>query len=103
LIRRLFPVASLPIAELKVTAPPQFIRNAKTRRDVREDEVIRDKPLSGAWPKNQPYAAVTQAKGKTPHRTAVPEYHGSNCLSCHGFPKGRNRHHRLSEGRRHEG
>jgi hypothetical protein len=88
LVNEAFGRRAVGVAELKVTAPPQFIRNAKTRPDVWEDEVIRDKLLSAAWPKNQNYAAVTQAKGKTAHRTAVPEYYGSSCLSCHGSPKG---------------
>jgi hypothetical protein len=88
LVNEAFGRRAVGIAEMKVTAPPQFIRNAKTRPDVWEDEIIRDKLLSAAWPKNQIYAAVTRANGKTAHRTAVPEYYGSSCLSCHGSPKG---------------
>ena len=76
------------LAEMKVTAPAQFIRNAKTRADDWEDGVIRDKLLLASWPKDQPFAAVTQAKGKAAHRTAVPEYYGASCLSCHGSPQG---------------
>ena len=76
------------LAEMKVTAPPQFIRNAKAKADDWESGVIRDKMLLASWPKDQPFAAVTQIKGKTAHRTAVPEYYGASCLSCHGSPQG---------------
>jgi cytochrome c556 len=76
------------LAEMKVTAPQQFIRNIKARADDWEGGVIRDKLLLASWPKDQWFAAVTQAKGKTAHRTAVPEYYGASCLSCHGSPQG---------------
>jgi len=79
---------AIGLAEMKVTAPPQFIRNAKAKADDWESGVIRDKLLTAAWPKEQPFAAVAQAKGKTAHRTAVPEYYGASCLSCHGSPQG---------------
>jgi hypothetical protein len=76
------------LAEMKVTAPPKFVRNAKAKADDWESSVIRDKLLLASWPKDQPFAAVTQVKGKTAHRTAVPEYYGASCLSCHGSPQG---------------
>jgi hypothetical protein len=79
---------AIGLAEMKVTAPPQFIRNAKAKADDWESGVIRDKLLTAAWPKEQPFAAVAQSKGKTAHRTAVPEYYGASCLSCHGSPQG---------------
>ena len=75
-------------AEMKVTAPPQLIRNAKVQPDGWELAVIQDKLLSSAWAKDQPFTAVTQLKGKVAHRTVVPEYYGSSCLACHGSPKG---------------
>jgi cytochrome c553 len=75
-------------AEMKVTAPAALIRNAKTRPDEWESQVIGDKLLSPSWPKNQFYAAVTQSKGRAAHRTAAPEYYGGTCLTCHGAPKG---------------
>ena len=73
---------------VKVTAPPKFVRNAKAKADDWESSVIRDKLLLASWPKDQSFAAVTQIKGKTAHRTAVPEYYGASCLSCHGSPQG---------------
>jgi hypothetical protein len=76
------------LAEMKVTAPPQFVRNAKAKADDWESGVIRDKLLQASWPKGQQFAATTQTKGKPAHRTAVPEYYGASCLSCHGSPQG---------------
>ncbi|MEA2980579.1 MAG: hypothetical protein QOF91_1324 [Alphaproteobacteria bacterium] len=76
------------LADMKVTAPQQFIRNAKAKADDWESSVIREKLLLASWPKDQSFATLTQAKGKTAHRTAVPEYYGATCLSCHGSPQG---------------
>ena len=44
--------------------------------------------LAASWPKDQTFAAITATNGKTAHRTAVPEYYGASCLTCHGSPKG---------------
>ena len=76
------------LAEMKVTAPQQFIRNIKAKADDWESGVIRDKLLLASWPKDQIFAAEATAKGKNAHRTAVPEYYGASCLSCHGSPQG---------------
>jgi hypothetical protein len=76
------------LAEMKVTAPPQFVRNVKAKADQWESEVIHDKLMQASWPKGQPFAAVAQVHGKTAHRTAMPEYYGASCLSCHGSPQG---------------
>jgi hypothetical protein len=75
------------IAEMKVTAPLQLIRNAKARPDTWETKVISEQLQSPNWPKDQTYAAVTESRGRTAHRTALPEYYGASCLSCHGSPK----------------
>jgi hypothetical protein len=88
LVNEAFGRRAAGIAEMKVTAPLQLIRNARARPDAWEAEVIKDKLLVSSWPKDQPFAAVTQNRGKTAYRTAVPEYYGKTCLSCHGSPKG---------------
>jgi hypothetical protein len=75
-------------AEIKITAPPEFIRNRKARPDNWEGTVIREKLLSASWPKGQFYAAVADSKGRTAFRVTVPEYYSASCLSCHGSPKG---------------
>jgi hypothetical protein len=87
LVNEAFGRRAAGLAEMKVTAPPQFIRNPKAKADVWESGVI-EKLLSASWPKNESFAAVTQINGRTAHRTAVPEYYGASCLSCHGSPKG---------------
>lgn len=75
-------------AEMKVTAPPELIRNRKAQADQWENEIIRQKLLDAAWPKGQSYTATVQLKGRPAHRTMVPEYYVSSCLACHGSPKG---------------
>lgn len=75
-------------AELKVTAPPELIRNRKARPDEWEAEVIRTKLLAPDWPQGQPYTAVGVTKGRRAFRMAMPEYYGASCLTCHGKPKG---------------
>ena len=83
LVNEAFGRRAAGLAEMKLTAPLQLIRNARARPDQWETEVINDKLLSQGWPKNQVYAAVTQVKGKTTYRSALPEYYSSSCLSCH--------------------
>jgi archaellum component FlaG (FlaF/FlaG flagellin family) len=75
-------------AVLKITAPPDLVRNLKARPDVWETHVIEDKLLHPDWPKGQPYSAVVQINGRPAYRIAVPEYYRQSCLTCHGSPKG---------------
>lgn len=75
-------------AEIKITAPPELVRNRKSRPDNWEGAVIREKFLSANWPKGQFYAAVAESKGRPAFRIAVPQYYSASCLSCHGSPKG---------------
>jgi Protein of unknown function (DUF3365) len=75
-------------AEIKITAPPELIRNRKARPDNWETTVIREKLLSSNWPKGQFYAALAESKGRPAFRVAAPEYYSASCLSCHGSPKG---------------
>jgi uncharacterized protein DUF3365 len=76
------------LAEMKVTAPPKLVRNAKARADEWEGMVIKDKLSSPSWPKDQIFSEVAQTKGKAAYRTAMPEYYGASCLNCHGSPAG---------------
>jgi hypothetical protein len=75
-------------AEMKVTAPPELIRNRKARPDAWEAEVIKTKLRAPDWPRDQFYATVVTTKGRPAFRLAAPEYYGESCLSCHGGPKG---------------
>ena len=75
-------------AEMKVTAPPDLIRNLKARPDAWESKVITEKFLQPSWPKGKDFSADADNKGRMAFRMAVPEYYAASCLSCHGSPKG---------------
>jgi hypothetical protein len=75
-------------AELKVTAPPELVRNRKARPDVFEEKIIKTKLAEPAWPRGQPYSEMADAKGRPAYRVMVPEYYAASCLACHGAPKG---------------
>jgi Protein of unknown function (DUF3365) len=75
-------------AEIKITAPPDLVRNRKALPDAWETEVIETKLLGPDWPHGQPYSATVDIDGRTAYRIAVPEYYASSCLACHGMPKG---------------
>ena len=87
-------------AEIKVTAPAELVRNRKARPDSWEASIIKAKLLAPDWPRGNPYSAMADAKGRPAYRVMVPEYYAESCLTCHGSPKGRDGHHRLSERRR---
>jgi hypothetical protein len=75
-------------ALIKVTAPPELVRNRKAAPDEFETQVIATKFSTSDWPKDKIYSAVEPVKGRQATRVLVPEYYGSGCLSCHGGPKG---------------
>lgn len=75
-------------ASVKVTAPPDLVRNRKAEPDPWESQVIAKDFLSPSWPKGKEYAAVVELRGRPAFRMAVPEYYAASCLSCHGGPKG---------------
>jgi uncharacterized protein DUF3365 len=75
-------------AVIKVTAPPELVRNRKARPDAWEKEVIESKLLRPDWPKGQPFAANVSINNRAAYRVAVPEYYTESCLTCHGRPKG---------------
>jgi hypothetical protein len=86
-------------AEVKVTAPPELVRNRKARPDKWEAEVIKTKLLDPAWPsaallRDSRYQWAVGIPGYGPGvlRTVLPG------LSRH--TQGRNGHHRLPQGRR---
>jgi len=75
-------------AEVKVTAPPELVRNRKARPDAWEADIIKNKLLDPQWPKGHSYSAVVDTNGRPAFRVAVPEYYSASCLACHGSPKG---------------
>lgn len=75
-------------AEIKVTAPPNLIRNRKTRPDTWEAEMIASRLSKPDWPKGQPLTAIAEKNGREAFRLMIPEYYAASCLACHGSPKG---------------
>ena len=76
------------IAEIKVTAPINLVRNRKTRPDKWEHNTIETKFMASNWPKGELFSEITTAKNGEAFRVMVPEYYGKACLSCHGNPSG---------------
>lgn len=74
-------------ASIKVTAPPELVRNRQSRPDEWEAAAIRDYLQSVDWPKGQVYSGHDEAGGKIA-RIMIPEYYAESCLTCHGSPKG---------------
>jgi Protein of unknown function (DUF3365) len=75
-------------AEVKVTAPPELVRNRKAKPDAWEADIMKTKLLRADWPTGQSYSAVVDTNGRSAFRVAVPEYYVASCLVCHGSPKG---------------
>ncbi len=75
-------------AEIKITAPPDLVRNRKALPDAWETKVIETKLLNPDWPHGQSYSATVDIDGRRAYRIAVPEYYTQSCLACHGTPKG---------------
>jgi hypothetical protein len=75
-------------AEVKVTAPPELVRNRKARPDAWEADIIKTKLRDAEWPRGQSYSAVVDTNGRPAFRVVVPEYYAASCLVCHGSPKG---------------
>lgn len=75
-------------ADIKITAPPGFVRNRKARPDSWEEAIMKTKLLAPDWPRGTPYTAMADAKGRPAYRIMVPEYYAESCLTCHGSPKG---------------
>jgi Protein of unknown function (DUF3365) len=75
-------------AEVKVTAPPELVRNRKAKPDAWEADIMKTKLLRADWPAGQSYSVVVDTNGRPAFRVAVPEYYVASCLVCHGSPKG---------------
>jgi len=76
------------VAEIKVTAPPNLVRNRKSRPDDWEKSIIESKFLAPSWPRGQLFWQLATSKGREAFRVMVPEYYSASCLSCHGPKKG---------------
>lgn len=76
------------IADIKLTAPKNYVRNRNNAPDVWEDQVIESQFKSSGWVKGAKFAEMKEHKGKSAFRLMIPEYYGTSCLDCHGEPKG---------------
>ena len=76
------------IAEMKVTAPLELVRNRKARPDKWERDVIESRFKTADWPRGQLFSEIAEGKNGSAFRVMVPEYYGAACLACHGNPKG---------------
>ncbi len=75
-------------AAVKVTAPPELVRNRQSRPDDWEEAAIREYLQDVAWPRGKIYAGFDDSADGARVRVMVPEYYGQSCLTCHGGPAG---------------
>lgn len=75
-------------ALVRVTAPKYLVRNRKSLPDSWEAEIIEGKLLAPDWGQGEIYFDEAKQRDRPAFRVLVPEYYGSECLSCHGEPKG---------------
>lgn len=76
------------LARVKVTAPPELVRNRKARPDEWERAVIASRFLDPAWTKGEAFHEEAEVAGRPAFRMLIPEYYAPACLSCHGGPAG---------------
>lgn len=76
------------LAQIKVTAPINLVRNRKSRPDEWESQVITQNLLSTDWKNGAVYSGNAETDGRPAFRVMVPEYYSEGCLSCHGTPAG---------------
>jgi Protein of unknown function (DUF3365) len=76
------------LAQIKVTAPVNLVRNRKSRPDDWETRVIAENLLSPDWQTGAVYSGLAEVTGRQVFRVMVPEYYGEGCLACHGSPAG---------------
>ncbi|MGE0172589.1 MAG: DUF3365 domain-containing protein [Oligoflexales bacterium] len=75
-------------AFIKLTAPPDYLRNRANRADDWEVKIIEEKFKSASWKKGELFAEQAVHRGAAATRVILPEYYNGSCLSCHGDPKG---------------
>ena len=75
-------------ATVKVTAPPELVRNRRARPDEWEVAAIKNYLQKADWPRGKIYSGVDAKGGVNRVRVVVPEYYAASCMSCHGSPKG---------------
>lgn len=77
-------------AELKLTAPKDYVRNRNNMPDKWEQNIIESRFRSPDHPLGQHVVDERGLKnGRPAFRLILPEYYNLSCLSCHGGPKGK--------------
>ena len=76
------------LAAVKVTAPPDYVRNRKARPDDWEEMAIEEKFLSDGWERGAAFEEMVETDSGPVFRMILPEYYSASCLTCHGQPKG---------------
>lgn len=76
------------VALVKVTAPPELVRNRKALPDAWEAHVLETRVGADDWPRGEPYTEHVEQNGRPAFRMLIPEYYSGSCLACHGEPKG---------------
>lgn len=75
-------------ARIRVTAPPELVRNRKARPDAWEKNILETRMMGADWPKGEPFTESVDYEGRPAFRMLLPEYYRESCLSCHGEPRG---------------
>lgn len=76
------------VAEIKLTAPSDYVRNKQNMPDKWEESVIQEQFRTPDHPMGRHVAATGNKNGKAAYRLVLPEYYMLSCLACHGQPKG---------------
>ncbi len=76
-------------AEIKLTAPSDYVRNKNNMPDSWEHMAIERRLRAPDHPLGQPVEAMAAKDGRDAYRLILPEYYKLSCLTCHGEPKGR--------------
>lgn len=75
-------------AEIKLTAPKDYVRNSYNLPDQWEYQIIEEQFRSPGYPYGRYVASMAQKDGQEAFRLILPEYYMVSCLACHGKPKG---------------
>src|SRR5262249_12201803 len=76
------------VAEIKVTAPPNLVRNRKSRPDNWEKSIIESKFLAPGWPRGQLFWQLATSRRREAFPVWVPDNFSPSSLFCHGPKKG---------------
>jgi hypothetical protein len=77
------------MAEIRLTAPAEYVRNRANSPDKWEHEVIESQFKSPDYPRGRHVSELAPKDGRPAYRLIVPEYYTLSCLACHGEPKGK--------------